>query len=240
MLEFKLEIFEGPLDLMLSLIAKHKLNIRDIEIAVLLEQFLDYIEAAAENDMEIAGEFLEAAARLIYIKTASLLPRHEAEKLKRELEGALIELALAKAAADKMRLEYIGDLIYTRCPAAIPAALPSDLLYERLHDPAELAEALRCVADRDRLRELFRRPPTEEQINPAAVIDYVSVYSKIVYVLRRIRTGNRIEVAPLFVGQNRSEKVAVFMALLELTSHGRIAFSDDLLYIEIREREKIS
>ncbi|MCL2037361.1 MAG: segregation/condensation protein A, partial [Oscillospiraceae bacterium] len=54
---------------MLSLIAKHKLNIKDIEIAVLLEQFLLYIEQAGENDIELAGEFLETAAHLIYIKT---------------------------------------------------------------------------------------------------------------------------------------------------------------------------
>ena len=76
-LKFKLEVYEGPLDLMLSLIAKHKLNIYDIEISLLLEQFLLYLDRMKQADIEIAGEFLEMAARLIYIKSAALLPRNE-------------------------------------------------------------------------------------------------------------------------------------------------------------------
>ena len=84
-LSFKLEIFEGPLDLMLSLIAKHKLNIRDIEISILLEQFLLYLDKMQEADIEVAGEVVEMAARLIYIKTAELLPKHEVEELKKGL-----------------------------------------------------------------------------------------------------------------------------------------------------------
>lgn len=75
-LSFKLEIYEGPLDLMLDLIRKHKLNIRDIEISVLLEQFLLYMEKMQEADIELAGEFVEMAAHLIFIKTAALLPKH--------------------------------------------------------------------------------------------------------------------------------------------------------------------
>ena len=74
-LNFKLEVFEGPLDLLLSLISKHKLNIYDIEISLLLEQFLLYLEQMKQADIEIAGEFLEMAARLIYIKSSALLPK---------------------------------------------------------------------------------------------------------------------------------------------------------------------
>ena len=68
-LNFKLEVYEGPLDLMLSLIAKHKLNIYDIEISLLLEQFLLYLDRMKEADIEIAGEFLEMAARRISVYT---------------------------------------------------------------------------------------------------------------------------------------------------------------------------
>ena len=84
-LNFKLEVFEGPLDLLLSLISKHKLNIYDIEISLLLEQFLLYLEQMKQADIEIAGEFLEMAARLIYIKSSALLPKYEAEEMKKEL-----------------------------------------------------------------------------------------------------------------------------------------------------------
>ena len=64
-LNFKLEIFEGPLDLMLSLIQKHKLNIQDIEISILLDQFMLYLDRMSEADLEITSEFLEMAARLL-------------------------------------------------------------------------------------------------------------------------------------------------------------------------------
>lgn len=76
-ISFKLEVFEGPMDLLLRLISKHQLNIYDIEITSLLEQYLRYMDQCREQDLELAGEFLEMAARLIYIKTASLLPRPE-------------------------------------------------------------------------------------------------------------------------------------------------------------------
>ena len=90
--QFKTGGFEGPLDLLLYLIQKHKLDICDIEISALLEQYLAYIDAMGQDDLEIASEFLEMAARLVYIKTAMLLPRHEEEgvKLKAELQGQLL------------------------------------------------------------------------------------------------------------------------------------------------------
>lgn len=100
-ISFKLEVFEGPLDLLLHLISKHKLNINDIPITELLDQYLDYISRMSEQNMEIAGEFLEMAARLVYIKTVSLLPqKEEAEQLKKELQGRLIEYSLCKKTAE--------------------------------------------------------------------------------------------------------------------------------------------
>ena len=91
-LSYKIDVFEGPMDLLLHLISKHKLNINDIPIVELVNQYLDYVRQMQEQDFDIAGEFLEMAARLIYIKTVSLLPRHEeAEILKKELTGELID-----------------------------------------------------------------------------------------------------------------------------------------------------
>ncbi len=78
--QFKLDMFEGPLDLLLHLISKHKLNIYDIEISLLLEQYMDYINDLDHEDYEDAADFLEMAARLIYIKTCSLLPHDEESK----------------------------------------------------------------------------------------------------------------------------------------------------------------
>ena len=87
-ISFKLDAFEGPLDLLLYLITKHKLNICDIEISLLLDQYLEYIESIDEQDFDAAGDFLAMAARLVYIKTCSLLPSaEEAEELKKSLRA---------------------------------------------------------------------------------------------------------------------------------------------------------
>ena len=75
-LSYKLEVFEGPLDLLLTLISKNKLNIYDIPIAELLEQYMAQIEAMQAADLDVASEFLEMAARLVHIKSVSLLPKY--------------------------------------------------------------------------------------------------------------------------------------------------------------------
>ena len=91
-LNYKLEGFEGPLDLLLQLIARNKLNIYDIELTVLIDQYLRQIELFKAEEMELESEFLEMASRLLYIKTVSLLPKHdEIVQLKEELTGELLE-----------------------------------------------------------------------------------------------------------------------------------------------------
>ena len=91
-LSYKLEVFEGPLDLLLTLIAKNKLNIYDIPIALLLEQYMEQIERMQAENLDVASEFLEMAARLVHIKSVSLLPKREEEEvLRRELTGQLLE-----------------------------------------------------------------------------------------------------------------------------------------------------
>ena len=87
-ISYRLPSFEGPLDLLLHLVQKHKLNIYDIPIAELLDQYMAAINEWKEADLDVATEFLEMAARLVHIKSSMLLPKHEeAEELRRELSG---------------------------------------------------------------------------------------------------------------------------------------------------------
>ncbi|MBP1577518.1 MAG: segregation/condensation protein A, partial [Oscillospiraceae bacterium] len=122
-LSFRLSDFEGPLDLLLHLISKHKLNILDVEISELLRQYLAFIENREDKDLEVASEFLEMAARLVHIKTVSLLPKHEdeAEELKNRLTGELMEYQLCKLAAQKLG-ELAGEnRVYFRKPMKVEA-----------------------------------------------------------------------------------------------------------------------
>ena len=97
-ISYKLPDFEGPLDLLLFLVQKNKLNIYDIPIAQVLEQYLEAIQQMKDYNMDVATEFLEMASRLVHIKSVMLLPRYEeeTEELKRELTGQLIEYQLCQ------------------------------------------------------------------------------------------------------------------------------------------------
>ncbi|MCM1023634.1 MAG: segregation/condensation protein A [Prevotella sp.] len=219
-ISFKLEVFEGPLDLLLHLITKHKLNINDIPIVTLLDQYLDYISRMSEQNMEIAGEFLEMAARLVYIKTVSLLPqREEAEQLKKELQGRLIEYSLCKKTAEIMKERYIGNVFAVRGQLKIEF----DNTYPLIHDPQELLDAY---------AKIQVKPPEEkvktEAFNTIVKKKIVSVTSKIIFVLRKLYKSGRCLMDSLFEGlTDRSERVAVFLAVLELTKSGRIMLNDD-------------
>lgn len=224
-ISFKLEVFEGPMDLLLSLISKHKLNIYDIEISSLLEQYPAYLDQCREQDLELAGEFLEMAARLIYIKTASLLPRpEEAQKEKQALQGALIEYALCKQAAQVLAQRYVGGKIYTRPPMEIAVSAA----YARTHLPYVLLETWNAMGKkrfapedqaRDRLQRVVTRP-------------VVSVMSKVVYVMRKVYHDEHVYLGALYADiRERSARVALFLAVLELTKHGRIGISEDGTYL---------
>ena len=92
-LSYKFSEFEGPLDLLLFLLSKNKVNICDISITELLDQYMDHIHSMQERDMDVSSEFLEMASRLVYMKTMFLLPKHEeAEQLRKELELSLIHI----------------------------------------------------------------------------------------------------------------------------------------------------
>lgn len=223
-ISFKLDVFEGPLDVLLNLITKHKLNIYDIEISKLLEQYLLFIEEAHKQDLELAGEFLETAARLIYIKTAALLPRpEEAEQMKKELEGALIELSLCKAAARELAERNVGGDIFVRRPMKIKV----DMTYSLVHEPERLVEAYAAVSNKKIVPE-NQKNRIEHKINSVVKRRIVPVLTKVVHILRELYATGEVYMDKLYEGvTDRSARVATFLAVLELTRFGRITISED-------------
>lgn len=219
-LSFTLPVFEGPLDLLLHLTLKHKLNINDIPISELVDQYLDYIDKMASLDMEIAGDFLEMAARLIYIKTLSLLPKHEESViLKKELEGRLIEYSICKEAANALRQLCDFD-IYTRNPMKIQI----DMTYALTHDSELLRKAYMNI-DKRKLDEVT---VSDKAFTKIVAEKYVPVASMIVTVLKKLYTSGNANLDDMFSDiKNKSERVAAFLAVLELTRSGRILLNDD-------------
>lgn len=234
-ISFKLDVYEGPLDALLNLITKHKLNIYDIEISKLLEQYLLYIEQCHEQNFELAGEFLEMAAKLIYIKTASLLPQpEEAEQLKKELEGALIEYSICKLAAEHLRSCYVGGDVFVRQPMKIKA----DMTYSLVHEPERLVNAYSMLANK-KLQPETQKLHIESKINSVVKRRIVSVLTKVVHVLRELYSNGEVYMDKLYDGvTDRSARVATFLAVLELTRSGRIGISDDNMIVFFKGRKE--
>ena len=220
-LSYKLDVFEGPLDLLLNLIAKNKLNIYDIPIAELLEQYMAQIHEMQAADMDVASEFLEMAARLVHIKSVSLLPKKEEEAaLKQELTGQLLEYQQCKEAAMRLRERFSLDGI-VRAQADIPA----DLTYKRHHKPQELLSAYLSMLGK-------MKPPEpqkpEDTISKLITRRVVSVASQIVFVLRSLWKKRHVSLKELFRGKNDpSERVAAFLAVLELVKDKRLRVDGD-------------
>ena len=220
-LSYKLDVFEGPLDLLLNLIAKNKLNIYDIPIAELIEQYMAQIHEMQAADMDVASEFLEMAARLVHIKSVSLLPKKEEEAaLKQELTGQLLEYQQCKEAAMRLRERFSLDGI-VRAQADIPA----DLTYKRHHKPQELLSAYLSMLGK-------KKPPEpqkpEDTISKLITRRVVSVASQIVFVLRSLWKKRHVSLKELFRGKNDpSERVAAFLAVLELVKDKRLRVDGD-------------
>lgn len=215
-LSYKTADFEGPLDLLLVLISKNKMNIYDIQISELLEQYMEQINMLTDSNMDIASGFLEMAARLVYIKSAMLLPRHDEDSDPRaELSGELLEYQLCKEIAAKLSAMTDGFGSFVREPMKVDA----DKTYRRSHSANELINAyLNAVG-----RGLRKQLPSSEAFTPLVAKKIVSVSSKVVHVLRSIRKNTVVKFKTLFdKAESRSELVATFLAVLELIKARRL------------------
>lgn len=216
-ISYKLEAYEGPLDLLLQLIQKNKLNICDIPIVELLRQYMDTIRQWQEADLEIATEFLEMAARLVQIKATMLLPQHEdeANEMRRQLSGELMEYQLCQAMAQKLAPRHVGFDLFVREPVQVDP----DMTYRRVHAPVVLWEAYLSAAGRG-ARKL---PPPRKAFSGIVERHITPVSTKIVFVLRSLYRRAKVSYKSLFeAAHNKSDMVATFLAVLELIKASRI------------------
>lgn len=237
--KIKLEIFEGPLDLLLYLIKKNELNIYDIPIANILEQYLQYLEFMKLLDLNIAGEFIAMAATLIQIKSKMLLPQEvnpmdelpEEEKDPRaELVKRLLEYKQFKEAADQLRLkERARQDIFKRQPVAEDSVTGESYFEASLFD---LINAFSKVL-KDVPKELFYE----------VIKDEFTVEGKIHDLLHLFLDRPKVKLADLFVkSKNKLEVIATFLAVLELIRLKEIIVAQKFLFgdIEIfRNKENV-
>ena len=213
--------FEGPLNLILMLLSKNKIEIRDIQISLILDQYLEQIAQMQAMDLEVASEFIQMASHLLYLKTRTLLAGEEAEIS--ELDALIASLEQLKCRDAYVSIKKItGDfdtaarqgLLYMSRP---PEPLPKQP-YGYRHEPVEL---LGAIADM-----LSRGGTNPEDIVPRQAIPHKIVYgvrTKSVEILDRLRESGSLSLRTLFQeSRSRSEVVATFISILEMCSVGGV------------------
>lgn len=213
---YKLENFEGPLDLLLQLIVRNKLDIYDIQLSVLIDQYLEQVNLMQQENPDIQSEFLEMASRLIYIKTAKLLPKHdEYEQLKDELSGQLIEYQICRQVAQMLSTRSDGFDKFIKGPSQVE--LPKT--YVLTHDKQLMFDSYISAVGRGQ-RKL---PPPANAFVKIVAKKIVSVSTKIVFVMRNLFKRGPQKLSTLYgASKSRSELVATFLAVLELCKANRV------------------
>ena len=225
---FHLDSFDGPLDLLLKLITKNKVDILDIPISLILDQFMVYVEEMKKLDLDTAGEFAAMASELMLIKSRMLLPKPQSEAAdedpRADLAAALIEYKRMKEAAALISVRY--GKYSGRLPKDSESIAPDETLYDQ--PPELLIKAFRKIAARTRESE-NEAIKTTQTLGSVITTQPVSIPGKIIGIMRTLyRRVQGVSIDELFrSAHSRSELVAIFMAILELMRVRRI-----LLFID--------
>ncbi len=225
-----MEDFEGPLDVIFLLLSKNKIDIQDVSITAILEQYLAYLDEMKRLDMEIASEFITMASHLMLIKTKMLLSAAEAAEAESELDllrqslierqrrDAMEQIRIAIAVLEPMN--EIGRCIFTK----EPEPLRRDRTYRYRHETCDMLRALDEIAERNQRR---LPPPT---VNFKGIVgkEPYPVSRKAGEVVRRLVLRGIERLKNLFKGnRSRSEIVATFLAILDLCKNNSVTLEDD-------------
>ena len=228
----KLEIFEGPLDLLLYLIKKDEIDIYDIPIARITEQYLAYLELMQELDISVAGDFLVMASTLIYIKSKMLLPPDPkadgeedlSDDPRAELVERLLEYQKFKSAAQMLYSRgEIESACYTRGPLETDGSNPevSTTLFDMLRV----------------FREVLKR--AEAQMEMEIARDEMTIAEKLAQIHAMLEESERINVRDLFeMSRSKRELIITFLALLELVKEWKIYLIQDEPFGDIFARRR--
>ena len=223
-----MEDFEGPLSLILQLLSKNKIEIRDISISLILEQYLDYLKKMEEMDLEIASEFVAMASHLAYIKSKVLLADNEEDVS--ELEQLISSLESLRRRSDYDRIKHVTASfkeLFQKGSGYIvkpPEPLKANSEYRYVHDKADLLNAFVKMTRRDDGTQVFM---------PQSVLSYPKpiiypVADKAREILQNLKAQSKLRLYTLFFNcKSRSEIVATFISVLQLVKSGTALLTGD-------------
>lgn len=227
--DIRLDVFEGPFDLLLSLLERNKLNIADVSISLIADQ---YIEVLRNNfDMEIASEFLVMASTLLHLKSRRLLPQKEKEPeeiTEEELIRRLEEYKKYKELAPSvsLRLDEFSGSYYK---------MPEDLRFPRIYRPVEIDPGILASLNIEigqRYKE--KKNDNTEKMERILRVEKVSIKDKMKQIVRRITGFARAKFSEIFNRESsRTEKVTGFLAMLELDKNKNVKVTQEELFGDI-------
>ncbi|TAM56484.1 segregation/condensation protein A [bacterium] len=224
----QLDCFDGPLDLLLTLIKERELDIVTVPLAEVADQYVTYIRLMESLDVELAAEYLVIAATLVFLKSKALLPpipdeliaegEETPEEVEERLRQRLIAYSRYKSAGDELRRRLDDEAGY---------------LYREGGD-ATTEIVQRYALKLDKLSLALAAVLSRAKAEPGTVArDRVSVIEQMAYVARVVRDRGLAKFSELCAGYHRGEIVATFLAVLELIRRGRVGFRQDQAFSDI-------
>lgn len=235
----KLEVFEGPLELLMHLIKKNKFSIYDIPIVKITQQYLEYLDTLGAFDIELSSEFLVMAAELLLIKSKMLLPKHEEEE-EEDPRANLVERLLAyekikKGAEFLKEKEFSTYYNFFKSPDLIEKAAPD--YSDQTFDLELLVQAFWEVADKNERKT----PPPKTSFSGIVGREKVSVKARASYIKSCLTHGGKARFKKIFEGiTSRPTLVATFLALLEMIKLSIVEvefLDDDIIITQLKDGE---
>jgi len=230
-LNVRLDVFDGPLDLLLTLIKEHQLDVATVPLATVAEQYLAYVRAMQELDVELAAEYLVIAATLLFLKSRALLPpipqefageeAETPEEVEERLRRRLIAYSKFRELGERLRACAFEAAGFFHRDAGDPASQ----IVQRYHiDPEKLKQAFVAMLAQARPE---KRSIARERISLMASMDYI---------MRRIKEAGEVTFAGLCheLGMTREVVIVTFLALLELVRRHRVAIEQPDVFNDIR------
>ena len=237
-IKYRLESFEGPLDLLLTLIKKNKVSIWDIPIVEITDQYLEAIAGIEKTMLDNTGEFIILASQLLYIKSKMLLPKDEEddeEDPREELAQRLYEYKKFKEASQQMRKsEFSSKYMVFRDEEDIKFPVPE---YNINHELSDLIDAFGNIFQ----RRVRKAKPEKRAFYGIVGREKVSVDDMVIKIKDRLRANGKVDFSSLF-GENdsRPEMIATFLAVLEMVKLNQIRadYDDDKQEFIISENKE--
>lgn len=233
---FKINDFEGPLDLLLHLIKESKMDIMDIEIVKLTDQYVKFIESMSEMNLNVASEYLVMASELVHLKSKYLLPQDESseeedtfEEEKERLKDRLLEYEQYKKLTPEFKkLAETRMEIHTKIPSSLKEYRSGEI---KLNEDVSLNDLVKAF------QEFLVRKKMEEPINTKITKREISVEERIIEIKKKLKERKKVEFTELFEELSKSYVIVTFLSILEMAKKKELKLTQennfDKIYCEV-------